>query len=158
MMGFAALYPSCEDYCDRGLWLFGEPGLGKVLIEGIRRADPKPPHHYKRDAIGERVVFVLMLNKIKLDIVEQALINMDHLNGGAAEEDVPHFDGFGVVTAAVEERNDLIEHVGGRHEAWQGLAHLLPVPHSRWVVLIVGKFQCEQIAGIEENRSHGWVR
>jgi hypothetical protein len=32
------------------------------------------------------------------------------------------------------------------------------VPHSRWVVLIVGKFQCEQIAGIEENRSHGWVR
>jgi hypothetical protein len=64
-MGFAALYPSCEDYCDRDLWLFGEPGLGKVLIEDIRRADPKPPHHYERDAIGERVVFVLMLNKIK---------------------------------------------------------------------------------------------
>jgi hypothetical protein len=53
-MGFAALYPSCEDYCNRGLWLFGEPGLGKVLIERIRRADPKPSHHYKRDAIGER--------------------------------------------------------------------------------------------------------
>jgi hypothetical protein len=129
-MGFATLYPSCEDYCDRGLWLFGESGLGKVLIEGIRRADPKPPHHYKRDAIGERVVLVLMLNKIKLDIVEQALINMDHLNGGAVEEDVPHFDGFGVARVGWVERSETHQWTADGYDGFR-LSPLPILPQSQ---------------------------
>lgn len=74
------------------------------------------------------------------------------------EEGVPHFDSFGVVATGVEERDNLIEHVGVRHQARQYLAHLLSVSHGRWVILIVGKFQREQIASVEENRSHYWVR
>lgn len=154
---FASPHPG-HGYRDQSLWLFGEPGLGKMTIEGIRRADPKPLHYHERDAISKRIVFVLMLNKIEPAIVKQALIHMNHLNGRATEKGVPDLDGFCVETAAVEERDNLIEYIGCHYQSRQGFDSLLPVTHCGWMVLVISKLKCEQITGVNENRGHGWVR
>lgn len=145
-------------YRNQNLWHLGEPGLSKMTIEGIRRAYPKPLHYHERDAISERIVFVLMPNNIEPSIVKQAFIHMNHLNGRAAQKGVPNLDGFCMGTAAVKERDDLIEHVGCRYQARQGLVNLVPVSHSGWMVLIISKLQCEQVTGVNKNRGHGWVR
>lgn len=87
--------------------------------------------------------------------MKQAFIDMNHLSGRAAQEGVPNLDSFGVVAAAVEKRDDLIEYIGRRHQSGQGFNRLVPVSHSRWMVLIVGEFQRQQITGVDENRGHG---
>jgi hypothetical protein len=135
----------------RSLWLFDKSRLNEVMIESIRYANLKPLHDDKQDAIGERVVFVLMLNKIEPAIVEQSFINMNHLTGRAAEEHVPNLNRFAVVSPAVEKCNDFIEHIRSRHKVWQVFANLLPMLHGCSMVLIVGEFKCEQITGVEED-------
>jgi hypothetical protein len=128
--------PSCS-------WLFGKPGLHEVMIEGIRRTDPKSLHHNKRDAVGERVVFVLVLQEVIPTVMKQAFIYMNHLDRGAAEEIIPNLNGLGMIAATIEERDDFIKHIGGRHQARQGLGDLFPVPLSRRMILIVGKLKRE---------------
>lgn len=128
------------------------------MIESICCGDPKPLHDHKRNTIGKRIVFVLVLNKIEPATLQQAFIDMNHLNGGATEERVPDLDRSAVVASAVEKRDDFIEHIGGCHEAWQGLVNLLPVTHRCCMVLIVRELKRKQIAGIEEDRRHVWVR
>ena len=157
MMGFAALYPSYES-CTQSSRFFGKPGLHEVMIEGIRRADPKPQHHNERDAIGERIVFVLMLLKIKPALVEKAFINVNHVHGRAAEKSVPDLDGLGVVPAAIEKSDHLGEYIGSRDQARQGLDGLPPVLQGSCMVLVVGEFERKQITGIDEDRCHCEVR
>jgi hypothetical protein len=158
MMGFAALYPSYEGYYTRSSWLFGKPGLYEVFVKGVRHADPKPPHHNKRDTIGERIIFVLMLLKIKPALVKKAFINVNHVHGRAAEKSVPDLDGLGVVSAAIEKRDHLIEYIGCRDQVWQGLDGLPPMLQGSCMFLVVGELKRKQITGINEDRCHCEVR
>jgi hypothetical protein len=143
MMGFAALYPSYEGYYARSSWFLTKTGLHEVMIEGIRRTEPKSLHHNKRDAIGERVVFVLVLQEVIPTVMKQAFIYMDHLDRGATEEIIPNLNGLGMVAATIEERDDFIKHIGSRHQARQSLGDLSPVLSSRRMILIVGELKRE---------------
>ncbi len=95
---------------------------------------------------------LLMLYKMALTIMRQTFIHMNQVERRAAEEIVPNLNGLGVVAAAVEKRDHFIEHIGGRHEAWQGLGD--PVPLCRHMILIIGELKREQITGVDENGGH----
>jgi hypothetical protein len=87
MMGFASLYPSYT-----GLWLAGKLGLHKVFVEGMRYADSQPLHHDKRDAIDERIIFVLRFLKIKPALVEKVFIDVNPVHGRAVEKPISNLD------------------------------------------------------------------
>ena len=141
-----------------GLGLSRELCLNEIVIEGVRSADPKPLHHNKRNAIGEGIVFVLILLEIQPAFLKKVFINMNHFHGGAAKKPVPDLNGLGVMSAAFEKCDDFIEHIGRRYQLRQRLGSLLPMLQRRWVVLVVGEFKRQQIAGIDENQCHCEVR
>lgn len=151
------LCTSYKNYA-RSSWLFDKPGLYEVFVEGIRHADPKSLHHNERDAVGERIIFVLILLKIKPTLVEKAFINVNHVHGRAAEKSATDLDGLGVVSAAIEKRDHLVEYIGCRDQVRQGLNGLPPVLQGSCMVLIVSELKRKQITGIDEDRRHCEVR
>lgn len=100
-------------------WFFNEFGLDEVLIESVGHADTEPLHDEKRDAVGKGIALILMLLKIKPSIAKEAFIDVNHVYGRAAHESVANVDTLGMMSSAVEKRDDLIEHVGTCYQTRQ---------------------------------------
>lgn len=122
-----------------GLGLSCELCLNEMVIEGVGSADTKPLHHNKRNAIGEGIVFVLILLKIQPAFLKKVFINMNHFHGWAAKKPVPDLNGLGVVSAAIEKCDDFIEHIGRSYQLRQNLGSLPPMLQRRCVVLVAGR-------------------
>lgn len=108
--------------------------------------------------IGERIVFVVILLKIEPAFVEKVFMDINHVHGRAAEKSVPDLDGLDVMSAAIEKRDNLIEHIGCRYQLRQSPDGLPPMLQRSCMVLVVGEFKREQITSVNEDRSHCEVR
>lgn len=73
-------------------------------------------HHYKGEAVRERVSFAGTVLKPAPPIPEQFFGDVDYLNPRALEKPLSNVDGLSVMVSAVEERHDFIENIGRRHD------------------------------------------
>lgn len=132
--------------------------LHKMVIESICDLNVLPAHDNKRDAVGQGIIFVLVLLKIEPAFIKERFIDMNHVYGWAVQEPITGFNGFGVIATAIEKRDDFIKNIGCRDQLQRGFYDLFPVFKRSVVMLVVGKFECEQITGIDEYRCHYEVR
>lgn len=132
--------------------------LHEMVIENICGLNILPAHDNKRDAVGQGIIFVLVLLKVEPAFIKERFIDMNHVYGWAVQKSIAGFNGFGVIATAIEKRDDFIENIGCRDQLQRGFYDLFPMLKRSVVMLVVGKFECEQIAGIDEYRRHCWVR
>ena len=98
-----------------------------MLIEGESRTDSELLHRDERDAVRQRVTFILMALKISPSFLEQGLVNANQLNGRAIQESATNLNRLLVETPSIEEGHYLIKNVGGRDESWKRHTHTLPM-------------------------------
>jgi hypothetical protein len=77
-----------------------------MLIEGKSGLYPESLHDDERNAIRERIVFVLMLLKIKPAFPEQPFVYLHELHGRTRQQSIPDFHSFRVISATVEMGDD----------------------------------------------------
>lgn len=133
--------------------------LLEMAVKSVCSVNVMPVHHNKRDAVGKGVVFVLIVLKVMPAFMKKSLIDMDHVYGWAAKKPVADLDGLGVMSPAIEKCNDFIENIGCRDQLkWRFFYNLHPMFECNVVMLVVGKLECKQVAGINEYRCHCAVR
>ena len=116
-----------------------ESGLLEVMVErqGCRQASLL--HDHERDAVGQGVAFVGSLLETVPALGEQGFGDVHQVYEVARAQPLPDVHGFRVLVAAVEERDRLIEHVTGGHNALHLRERLLPVPARPFMVLVAGQ-------------------
>ena len=132
--------------------------LHKMAIESVCGMNVLPAHDNKRDAVGQRIVFVLIVLEAEPAFIKERFIDMNHAYGWAVQESITGFNGFGVISTAIEKRDDFIENIGCRDQRQRRFYDLFPMLKRSVVMLVIGKFECEQITGIDEYRCHCGVR
>ncbi|CAE6506476.1 hypothetical protein NMYAN_220015 [Nitrosomonas nitrosa] len=147
----------CVDMADKSR-LTVKLCLHKMAIESVCGLNVLPAHDNKRDAIGQRIIFVLVLLKVEPASIKERFIDMNHVYGWAVQESIAGFNGFGVIATAIEKCDDFIENIGCRDQLQWRFYDLFPMLKCSTVMLVVGKFECEQITGIDEYRCHYEVR
>lgn len=128
--------------------------LHEMAIESVCGMNVLPAHDHKRDAVGQGIVFVLVLLEVVPAFIKECFIDMNHSYRWAVQKPVTDFNGFGVISTAIEKRDGLIENIGCRDQLQRRFYDLFPMPKRSTVMLVIGKFECEQIAGIDEYRCH----
>lgn len=130
-----------------------EASLDKVGVEGERALNAEPLHDNEGYAVGEGEPFVHTPPEVEPCSPEQVRIHVKQPHGGAGEQPLPDFYSLRVPSAAVEEGRYLIQHERRRHELRARLDVCAPVPERRGVVLIVGRFEGDEIPRVDEGQA-----
>ncbi len=89
-----------------------------MLIEGKSGLYLESPHDDERYAIGERIVFVVMLLKVLPAFLEQPFVYLRELHGRTRQQAIPDFHCFRMIPATVEVGDDFIKHIRCGDQRW----------------------------------------
>ena len=103
-------------------------------------------------------LLVRHVDALRAALHKRHFIDMNHGYGWAVQEPITGFNGFGVISTAIEKSDDFIENIGCRDQRQRRFYDLFPMLKRSVVMLVIGKFECEQITGIDEYRCHCGVR
>ena len=108
-----------------------------MLIEGKSSLYPESLHYHERNAIRERIVFVLMQLKVLPAFLEQSFVYLHKLHGRARQQSISNFHGFRVVPATVEISDDFVKHILRGDQRWQPFLQTAPMFHRGPMILII---------------------
>lgn len=131
-----------------------ESRLREMFVKGERGFDPQAFHDDKRRAVGQRIAFVGLVGEFAPCLREYRFVDVHECSNPAIEQRLADFDRLGMMPAAIEKCNDLVEYVRGRYECNPALADFTPSGDRRGMVLIVRRFQRDQKTGVEKICRH----
>ena len=79
---------------------------------------------------------------------------MDKFNDGTLKDPVADLNSFFVKAAGIQERYDFVEDKRGRYQRRRGTNYLSSMGQNRRMVLIIRKFEGEDVAGVEKELAH----
>ena len=122
-------------------WQRDKTGLGEMFVERESCKDFSLLHDDKRNAIGQRVAFVVVLLKQRPAVMKLLFRDVNNFNRGTIQEVIDDLHGFVMQTTTVEKRGNFIENVRRCNEWRQVVNDTFPMRLSCTVMKVIRDFE-----------------